>query len=175
MRAWVREWACTPFQSPLNGPGWSIGPPDLRGRSLRATAPAGRLECRKVCKPPFLRRSRKRVYCPVTKESARALGGRGFGEGRGPGFSQPSSQFVAARPRARMAPGRPCIPNVCRARWRPRCQKHVDDPAAPCARELAHHVRDVCAGAAQKSPEALGRAEVVTQRVQQSNCPCEGR
>ena len=40
--------------APLDGPGWSVGPPDLRGRSLRTTAPAGRLECRQVCKPRLL-------------------------------------------------------------------------------------------------------------------------
>eukprot|EP00966_Prymnesium_polylepis_P158363 3660537-Prymnesium_polylepis.1 len=74
-----------------------------------------------------------------------------------------------------MAPGRPCIPNVCRVRRRPRCQKYVDEPAAPCAREFAHIVRDVCAGAAQKSPEALGRAEVVTWQLQARERPCQGR
>jgi len=111
---------------------------------------AGRLESRIVCKPHLLRLSRKRASHQVTKRSARALGARGFGECRGPGFQQHSNQFVLARPRARMARGRSCTPNVCRARRRPRCQQVVDKPAAPWAGEIAHIVRDVCTGAAQK-------------------------
>ena len=170
MRASVREWACTPLQSPVEGPGRSVGPPDLRGRSLRVTAPAGRLESRIVCKPHLLRLSRKRVSGPVTKESARALGARGFEECRAPGIPLPSNQNAASRQRAQMAPGRSCIPNVCRARRRPRCQQVVGEPAATCARELAHIMRDVCAGAAQKVLRRLAAPRSGHSGCRPDNC-----
>eukprot|EP00966_Prymnesium_polylepis_P040221 933368-Prymnesium_polylepis.1 len=61
-----------------------------------------------------------------------------------------------------MAPGRSCTLNVCRARRRSRCQQVVDEPAAPWAGELAHIVRDLSAGAAQKVLARLAAPSFVT-------------
>ena len=166
MRAWVREWACTPLQSPVEGPGRSVGPPDLRGRSLRATAPAGRLESRIVCKPHLLRLSRKRVSGPVTKKSARALGARGFEECRAP--RNPRATF---EPECRFAPAR------SNGTWPVLHSERLSGapaPEVPAGRRRAccdlregartHYARRMRRCSA-KRPEALGRAEVRTQRL----------
>eukprot|EP00966_Prymnesium_polylepis_P212628 4924720-Prymnesium_polylepis.1 len=149
-------------------PDGSLVHPTCGERSLRAAAPAGRLESREV--------SANHAVC-ACPENARHTGSqrsvRGFGECRGPGFPQLSSQFVAARPRTRTAPGRSCIPNVCRARRHPRCQKDVGERCcALCEGALAHIVRDVhvCAGAAQK---VLTR--FVAWQLQAKERPCQGR